>query len=309
VEREQHETERELRIRERDALRRAQNGGAQVRFRPKRAVAEALSLYCRIDKKLSMDPRIATIARFTLLEAVRTRLPLIVAVVILLLLGASVFVREIAITESARFQTAFYASTVRLAAVFIAALYAIASIAREFQDKGLDVALALDLPRSHYIVGRTAGFLAIALVLAAAAGLPLVPLAGWEATAAWSVSLALELGVVLALAVFCAVTFNQLMPAASFVIAFYLFARGLTALRLISANPIADATALSHRVMRWLIEGLALVVPALDGWTRTAWLVDPVSPWPEVLRAGAHSALFVVILTAAAVFDMYRRNL
>lgn len=255
-----------------------------------------------------MTLRIATIARYTVLEAVRTRIPLLTLACVALLLGASFFVREIAIAESARFQTAFYASTVRFAIVFVAALHCVASIAREFQDKGLDVMLALDVPRSHYIVGKLAGFVTIGVALAVAVALPLVPLAGAAAASAWCASLAIELAIVVAFSVFCAVTFNQLMPAMSVVMAFYLFARALTAMRLIGANPIADAQALSHQVMTWLVEGLALVVPALDEWTRTAWLVDGGNGWVALPRLVAHGALFVVVVAAAAVFDMHRKN-
>ena len=71
---------------------------------------------------------------------------------------ASFFVEQIAITESARFQTGFYAAAARFAAVFIVALHVLASVAREFDDKGLDMLLALDLPRSHYVLGKLAGF-------------------------------------------------------------------------------------------------------------------------------------------------------
>lgn len=255
-----------------------------------------------------MKNRIATIARYTVLEAVRTRLPLVAAIVVGVLLAASFFVREIAIAESARFQTAFYASTVRFAMVFLAALYTIASIAREFQDKVLDVALALDLPRSHYVVGKLAGFLAIGAILGLTVAIPLLPLAGWEAAAQWGGSLAFELAIVVALSVFCVITFNQVMPAASIVIAFYLLARALTAIRLIGANPVAGADTLSHQVMYWLVEGLALIVPALDAWTQTTWLVDGPAAWSALFAIAAHSALFVVILTAAAIFDIHRRN-
>lgn len=255
-----------------------------------------------------MNTRIATIARFTILEALRTRLPVLAVIVIGTLLASSFFVREITIAESARFQTAFYAASVRFAMVFLVSLYAIASIAREFQDKVLDVALALDLPRAHYVIGKIAGFLAIAAMLAAIAALPLLPLAGWEAVAQWAMALAFELAVVVALSVFCVITFNQVMPAASIVIAFYLLARALTAIRLIGANPVAGADAVSHQVMVWLIEALALAVPALDGWTRTAWLVDGPAAWTALLGIAAQGGLFVVILTTAAVFDMHRRN-
>lgn len=255
-----------------------------------------------------MKTRIATVARYTVLEALRTRLPVLAVIVVGALVASSFFVREIAIAESARFQTAFYASTARFAMVFLVALYAIASIAREFQDKVLDVALALDLPRAHYVLGKVAGFLVIAAMLALVAAAPLLPLAGWEPVAQWAMALAFELAVMVALSVFCVVTFNQVMPAASIVIAFYLLARALTAIRLIGANPIAGADTVSHQVMYWLVEALALAIPALDGWTRTTWLTDGPAAWTALLAIAAHGVLFVVILTAAAVFDMHRRN-
>src|SRR4051794_25937652 len=157
---EQHQPERQLRIRHRDAFGRAQSAGAH---------RARIVIYTRRFANTAPRPvnhRIATIARYTVLEAVRTRLPLLALACVAILLAASFFVREIAITESARFQTAFYAAAMRFAAVFIATLYSVASIAREFQDKGLDVMLALDLPRSHYIVGKLAGFLVIAVALA-----------------------------------------------------------------------------------------------------------------------------------------------
>ena len=82
-------------------------------------------------------------ARYTLLEAVRTRFPIMVLVAIALLLLISFFVEALAVTESARFQASVYAAGMRLAGVFIAALYVLVSIAREFNDKGFDIVLAL----------------------------------------------------------------------------------------------------------------------------------------------------------------------
>jgi ABC-type transport system involved in multi-copper enzyme maturation permease subunit len=251
--------------------------------------------------------RITTIARYAVLEAVRTRFALLTLTLVIVLLALSFFVREIAIAETARYQTTLYAAAMRLAAVFVIALHVITSIGREFQDKGLDVALALDLPRSHYIVGKLAGFIAVGAVLALAAGLPLVALAGWEGALQWALSLAFELAIVAALALFCVVTFSNVIPAASFVIGFYLLARSLTAMRLISANPVAGAEDLSHRVMAWLIEALALIIPALDAWTRTAWLTDELAPWPALATIGAHGLVLIALLGAASVFDMHRR--
>jgi hypothetical protein len=254
-----------------------------------------------------MDSRIAAIARYTLIEAMRTRLPALVLVTLLALLASSFFMETIAVVEGNRLQTGFYAASVRLASVFIAAIYVLVSLTREFNDKGLDVLLALDLPRSHYILGKLAGFLAIAALIAAAAALPLAWFAPLPAVALWAASLAVELAIVVALALFAIVTLNQLTPAASFVLAFYLLARSLTAVRLMSAQPLSGDT-LFHQVLRFMVETLALVMPALDAWTQTAWLVNGPAAWSAILPLLGLGALYVVLLAAATMFDFYRKN-
>ncbi len=255
-----------------------------------------------------MNQQIATIARYTLLEAMRTRLPALVAATVGLLFAASLFVHEIAVTESTRLQTGFYAASTRLAAVFIAGLHVLASMAREFNDKGLDVALALDLPRAHYILGKLAGFLMIGALLAAAVSLPLALLAEPQAAFQWGISLALELGIVSALALFCIVTFGQLIPGASFLLGFYLLARTLTAIRLMSAQPLTGVDAFSHQVIQLLVDGLALVMPAFDGWTQTAWIVNQQASWPEVGALAWQSLLYIALIAAGTMFDFYRKN-
>ena len=247
-------------------------------------------------------------ARYTLLEALRTRFPVMVLVAVALLVLISFFVDALAVTESGRFQASVYGAGMRLAGVFIAALYVLVSIAREFSDKGFDVVLALDLPRAHYVLGRLAGFLALAAVIAVVAGLPLLFLAPWDAVLQWVASLAFELAIVVALALFCMLTFSQLVPAASFVAAFYLLARSITAIRLMGAHPLAGADSLSHQVMSTMVEALALVTPAFDQWTETAWLVNAPAAWPALLAIGWQSVIYVLLLAAAAMFDLYRKN-
>jgi ABC-type transport system involved in multi-copper enzyme maturation permease subunit len=255
-----------------------------------------------------MNYRIATIARYALLEALRTRLPGLVLVALLAVLGASFFIETISVTEGARLQTGFYAAGARLAGVFIAGIFVLVSVTREFDDKGMEVLLALDLPRSHYILGKLAGFIAIAALIAIATSLPLAWLASPQAALQWMLSLSLELAIVVALAMFCIITLNQLAPAASFVLAFYLFARALTAIRLMSAHPLVGADTLSHDAIRFLVEAMALVMPALDAWTQTAWLVNEPAPWPVIAQLAGQSALYVVLLAAATMFDFHRKN-
>ncbi len=253
--------------------------------------------------------RIITIARFTLLEAVRTRLPWLFIIVLGLILGTAYFIQQLAITESARLQIAFSAAATRFAAVLVLSLHVLTSMVREFNDKGLELTLSFDLPRSYYIWGRLLGFSLVALLLALIALLPQLLLAPLTAALQWGLSLALELSIMTALSVFCIVTFTQLMPAASFVVGFYLLARALTAIRMMSDTPLAGADTLSHQVISLLIDTLSLVLPALDRYAQSAWLIDHTGSWPIIGANAIQAALYIALLGAAAAFDFYRRNL
>ncbi len=252
--------------------------------------------------------QICAIARYTLLEALRTRLPLLLAVALVLVTALGFFAAELAVIESQRMRVSFYAAGARLAAVFIVSAQVLGGITREFNDKGIDALLSLDLPRPHYILGKLGGFLAVAAAVAAITCVPLALQVSPLAVIQWGAALVLELAVVAAFALFCAIAFGQFIPAAALVLAFYLLARSLTAIQLISAYPLSGAGTLSHTVGRWMVDGLALVMPALDRWPQTAWLLDALAPWPSFAGLLAQAVLYVVLLASAAMVDFQRRN-
>lgn len=253
--------------------------------------------------------RILTLARFTLLEAWRTRLPVLFMIALALVYGAAYFFRELAITESVRVQIIFSAAASRLVAVFVLSLYILTCVVREFNDKGLELTLSFDLRRSQYVAGRLLGFLIIAAIMAVMAGAPQWLLSSQTAVLQWSVSLGLELAIVTALSLFCVMTFTHLMPAASFVAGFYLLARSLTAIQLMSNSPLAVENPLSHQFMSWMIDGMSLVLPALDRFTQSAWLADAAAGWTAIGSCAAQALLYSSLLVAASMFDFYRRNL
>ncbi|MGH8751542.1 MAG: ABC transporter permease [Burkholderiales bacterium] len=257
----------------------------------------------------SASLQVLTIARYTLLEALRTRLPWLVLATLLLVLLGSLFVREIAITETLRQQTSFLAAGLRLAAVFILALYITSSIVREFNDKNLELLLSLDLPRAAYAGGKFFGFSLIALFITLLICLPLAWLAPASAVLMWGLSLMLELLIVAGLSLFCIITFTHILPAASFVMAFYLLARSITAIRLISGSTLFDSLSLSHRITTFMVDALSLVLPALDAFTQTAWLVNQSAVWAMMLPVIVQSVIYTALLLAATLFDLYRKNL
>ena len=61
-----------------------------------------------------------------------------------------------------RLQTGFLAASARIGVVFVLCLHVASSMVREFNDKGVDLLLSLDLPRAGYFFGKLLGLRRVA---------------------------------------------------------------------------------------------------------------------------------------------------
>jgi hypothetical protein len=114
---------------------------------------------------------------------------------------------------------------------------------------------------------------------------------------------------VVALTLFCALTFAQIMPAVSFVAAFYLLARSIGAIRLISGSELLPQREWTQRTLGWLVDGLSLLLPDLGRFTSTAWLVDGSDGLPAIAFVAVQTAIYGTLIVLAGLFDLYRKNL
>jgi ABC-type transport system involved in multi-copper enzyme maturation permease subunit len=254
-----------------------------------------------------MFRQIITIARYTLLEALRNRLMWLVLATALIGIGISGFLNELAITESREIQVALLAALLRFAAVFLVATFVVTSMVREFNDKGLELMLALPLPRAGYLLGKLAGFAVLSLLPAVLFGVLAGMFAPPAQAALWTLSLVCELWLVAAFALLCVLTFSQIMVALSAVMGFYLLARSMTALQLIGHD--AGGGTLSQRVINGVVDAIAVSLPRLDQFTRTDWLVYPGHDWTALSGVLLQTGCYLALLIGAALFDLYRKNI
>ena len=248
------------------------------------------------------------IASYTLLEALRNRLMWLVALVALIGIGLSGFLGEIAITESRQVQVALLAAFLRFSAVFLLATFVVTSMVRESNDKGLELVLALPLPRASYLFGKLAGFAALALVPAVLFGLLTTLFTPPAQAALWTLSLIAELWLVAAFSLLCVLTFNQILPTLSAVMAFYLLARSIATIQLIGKGPLSDNT-LAQRVMSFVIDSIAALLPRLDDFAKSDWLVYRSGAWSALTPLLEQTVIYLALLAGAALFDLYRKNL
>ena len=252
--------------------------------------------------------RIRVIAAFTWLEAIRTRLPWVVIAMALVLFVASLFVRSLALTESTRIQLGFLSATLRFATVFVVCLHVLGSMLREAQDRGTEMLLSIDITRFEYLAGKVLGYTVVAAGLSLLFALPVLVIAPIPASLAWLVSLVLEAWIIVAAAQFCVITFNQLMLAASFVLAFYLLSRAMASVVLVSSASILADDTVAHAVLAWGVKALALLLPGLHAFTRTEWLLEAPVQWSALGLMTLEAVAYSLLLFGAALFDLYRKN-
>ena len=243
-----------------------------------------------------------------LVEALRSGLPWLAAACVLVSLGLAGFLSRVAITESSALQASMAGALLRACAVFLIAAHVVASIAREANDKGLELALALPISRPSYYLGKLAGFACAGALLASLFALPLLAWAKPADLAAWWLSLAAEAALVAAVALFFASAMAQTVPAIAAAAGLYLLARAISAIQAIAGGPLASDTPLAHAA-RWTMDALALLLPRLDTVTRSDWLLYGAPPAAELAQGLFGLALYFVLLAAAGLFDFSRRNL
>jgi len=252
---------------------------------------------------------VCAIGKYVLLEALRSRVLWLAGVFLLTGFVLTHFVSEVAITEVRQFQSGFLCASLRLCAVCIICLFVTTGVAREFDDKVLELILSSPLPRWTYFLGKLLGFAGIGVCIAVMYSLPLLSYAPTHAVVIWGLSLASELVLMVSVSLLALFTFSQVTAALSVVFAFYFLARSISALQLIGDSPIVYSTSVAQQVLTRLLDGVAYLLPDLDRFTSSAWVVYGQADLSQLVPVLAQTGVYLLFLSGAALFDLYRRNL
>ena len=250
---------------------------------------------------------IGPIARATLLEALRSRMLWLVGALLLVAVAIAAFLQQVAIIEAAQIQGAILGAVLRGCAAFLTAAFVIMSMVREFNDKVLELMLAQPWPRALYLFGKFVGFSTAAIVLAVVLALALLPFVPLERIPAWTLSLACELVVLTAMSLLCVITLTHVVPALAAVLGFYVLGRSIAAIQVI-AMAAESSGAWADRAANWIVGAIALILPRFDQMTQSAWLVGAPPSAALLGTVLLQTALYTLLLVAAAQFDLHRQN-
>ena len=252
---------------------------------------------------------ILAIARMTVLEAVRGRFAWLVAGFVMTGCVLAAFVAEIAITETQGHSSGLLGAWLRACAVLAVTAFVVSSASCEMRDGGFELLLSTAAPRAVYYAGKLAGFAAVAALSAFACALALVWFAPLPRTVLWTASLGLELLVVAATSLLCVFTFSQIAWSMCTVLGFYALSRSMVDLQLMAHGWAVGDGSVTRGFIPAFIDALAYLLPDLDRFAQSEWLIHGVGTAADLGFAAAQATVYVALLAAAALFDLYRRAL
>jgi len=248
------------------------------------------------------------ITRMTLMEAWRSRLAWVVAAIAVGALAAAQFLSQVSIIEADQVQAALVGALLRAAAAFLVATFVIASMVRESNDKVAELLLSQAVPRWKYVFAKLSGYGLVACLVAAGVAIPLAGIRLTSGVAFWALSLACELLIVMSVSLFCVLSLTQMLPAFAATAGFYLLARSVDAMQAIATGPLGTGSGWVDATVASLVRGIALVMPGLDRFAQTRWLIDLPPSGTELGLMALQTVLYLGLIGAASLFDLYRKN-
>jgi ABC-type transport system involved in multi-copper enzyme maturation permease subunit len=208
-----------------------------------------------------------------------------------------------------REMTVVYASgSARVMLMLGLIVFACFHVRHAFDSKEIDVLLSRPIRRDHVVVAYWLGFMLVAMLLL----LPIVAIVGLigPPSAAgfgiWATSLLLESCVVVALALFSAFTLRSAVTSVLACMGMYVVSRMMVFFVMTAENPMFGKP--EYIWLRWLLEGISSIVPRLDFYGKSQWLVYGASSPQEWQLFVMQTAVFVPLLLVASILDFRRRQ-
>lgn len=250
----------------------------------------------------------STITKYTLIEAIKRKLPLLFLIALVISITLSVYAASLAVLEKPQTLAAFYGFCIRLSAVGLMAVYLILAETRALDSAVAPVYMGLPLSRLSYLLGRLSGYGLLAVLAAALASAPLgfLPVSAWTLVL-WGTTLLCELLLVILAAQLLAVVFWQPASGLFAFAAFYLFARASGGFERHSRVLLDSDPGPTVQWLAWIVKLSADLVPRLEEFAAAAWLLRDDRPEGIVLRVGLQTLVYGTLLFMLALARIRRR--
>lgn len=217
---------------------------------------------------------------------------------------------DMAMLEPEQLKISYSAAASRLVLVIGMIVFTCFHVRHAFDSKEIDVFLSRPISRPNLVVSYWLGFSFVAVLLA----LPTIAVVQWVGPLSmqgfwlWSLTLVLELVLVVAAALFSSFTLKSGVSSVMATFGFYVLARMMGFFIATANSALLFRSEEMNNVSRWVMDHLAMVVPRLDFFAKTNWLVYGIADNAEIYNAVLQAVIFILVLLAATVVDFRRKQ-
>jgi len=227
---------------------------------------------------------------------------ILLATMISATLGSTAFLEEKEMTIT------FAAGSSRLILIIGLIVFVCFHIRNAFDTKEIDVILSRPISRSNLVIAYWLGFAFVALLLT----VPVVVIIGligvqsWSGFIGWSLSLLLETGLVVALALFSAFTLRSAVTSVIACMGFYALSRMMAFFIVTSQSGMVQEG--KYVFLKYVLQAISTMVPRLDLFAKTEWLIYGFNSSQDWLVYLIQTAIFVPLLLLASIADFRRKQ-
>ena len=252
-----------------------------------------------------------TIIRYTLITALRDWLFTGLILLVAMAYGLSVFTGSAALVEQTQMSIAYFAGSSRIVLMVGLIVFVCFHVRRLFDNREIESMLSKPISRGQFVIAYWLGF----VILALAAVIPVILIMltiytpNFVGLLYWASSLFLEISLVLAFALVAALILNSAVSSVMASFAFYFVSRlmGFFVAALGSSSTLLSQGKIGE-VMSFVLKTISAVVPRLDLYAKSSWLIYGVEGQSDLWIFQIQSVVFIAFLLAMAVFDFKRKQ-
>jgi ABC-type transport system involved in multi-copper enzyme maturation permease subunit len=252
-----------------------------------------------------------TIIRYTLITALRDWLFIGLFVIISAAIAISMFLASTALVEQQQMAIAYAAGTSRVIVIGGLIIFVSFHVRRLFENREIEVILSRPMSRGKFVVAYWVGFVVLGIIMAFPLIIALEVLTKPNEIGLlyWGSSLILEIALIMAFALVSALILRSAVTSVLSSFGFYALARMMGFFTATIHVPTAlIKSADFSRIMQFVLEAVSVVLPRLDLFGETNWLVYGLNQAENIWVYAVQSAIYIPLLLALAVFDFQRKQ-
>ena len=233
-----------------------------------------------------------------------------VLLAILVATALSAALGSTAMVEKAQMMLGFSSAAARVILMLGLIIFVCFHIRQAFDQKEIDVLLSRPLSRFQVMLAYWLGFsfVAFLLVLATVTLFSFLPIFNFSGYIYWSLSLLAESFVVVALGLFAAFTLRSAVLSVIATLGFYTLARMAGFFIATADGGMMTQIIWLNQLMEWTVKITALIIPRLDLFTQSEWLIYGVTAPQELSFAAVQLLVYIPLLLTAATIDFMRKQ-